>query len=89
MSWSVSAIGKPGPVRDKLANDFTKITYCGPAETALKDVVAELVGKALVANTYQGIAVKVEASGAGSSHPGNGDTHQVRVVIEPVYGFVE
>lgn len=89
MSWSVSAIGKPSAVAPKVSGDFERINYLQAAEAELKDAVAEVVAKVLAANTYKGMAVKVDCSGSGSSHPADGDTQQIRVTIEPIWGFVE
>ncbi len=83
MSWSVSAIGKPAAVAKKLAEDFSRITYLGPEEKAIKDAIAGVVEKTLAA-TAPNTAVEVEASGSFS-----GGLQSARMDIRPKYGFVE
>lgn len=89
MSWSVSAVGKAGPVATKLAGDFSRITYLGKEEAALKDAVAEVVAKVLAVNTRTDVALKVQASGSGSTHPADGSQQSVSLSIEQIYEFVE
>ncbi len=81
MSWSVSAIGKPEAVAKKLAEDFSKITYLGPEEAAVKDAIAEVVAKALATTVG---AVEVSASGSLS-----GGMQSASLRIDPKYGFIE
>ncbi len=81
MSWSVSAIGKPEAVAKKLAEDFSKITYLGPEEEAVKDAIAEVVAKALATTVG---AVEVSASGSLS-----GGMQSASLRIDPKYGFIE
>ena len=89
MSWSLSAVGKPAPVAAKLAKDFANITYLGKEEAELKDVAAELVAKTLAATTRKDVALQVDCSGSGSTHPADGNLQTVSVVIRQIYGFIE
>ena len=89
MSWSVSAVGKTGPVATKLAGDFSRITYLGPEETIIKNAVAELVATTLAANTKTNVLLKVQASGSGAVHSVEGSQQSVSLSIELLYGFVE
>jgi len=89
MSWSLSAVGKPSPVATKLAKEFAKNTYLGKEESELKDMAAELVAKTLAATTRKDIALQVDCSGSGSTHPVDGNLQTVSVVIRQIYGFVE
>jgi hypothetical protein len=93
MSWSVSAIGKAGPVAAKIAKDLAAIKCIEPEET-IKNGVATIVAAALAAypDTY---AVTVSASGSQSSgynpdQPGSpvGHVNNLTVNISPLYGFV-
>jgi hypothetical protein len=89
MSWSVSAVGKPGPVAAKLAKELANITYLGKEEAALKDIAASLIDAALAANTRKDLLVNVSANGSGSTHPADGNQQTVSVIIGHIYGFVE
>jgi len=89
MSWSVSAVGKPGPVGTKLAAEFSRITYLGEQEAALKDAIAEVVAKTIAANTRNDIVLNVTASGSGSTHPSDGSLQTVSMSVTQLYGFVE
>jgi D-arabinose 5-phosphate isomerase GutQ len=89
MSWSVSAIGKSGPVAQKLAKDFANITYLSADEAALKDKCAELVTKAITANTRKDALLQISASGSGSTHPVDGNSQTISLSITQLYGLVE
>ncbi|MGH7744962.1 MAG: hypothetical protein ACREQ5_09190 [Candidatus Dormibacteria bacterium] len=91
MSWSVSAIGRAGAVAKKIAEDLAKITCAEPEET-VKNHAASAVSAALAAFP-EDYVVKVEASGS-QTHPNwpskeGGMVNQLRVNVEPVYGFVQ
>lgn len=94
MSWSVSAVGKPAAVSAKISEDVLKYTCSEPEET-LKKSAAAIIATALAAFPQDNIAVRVEAN--GSQQPwyrkdgtvGEGFANTLRVVIEPVWGFVE
>jgi hypothetical protein len=91
MSWSVSAVGKPGPVAKKLAADFAGCSYLKGAEVSIKDKAAELVAAALSAFTSPS-AVKVSASGSKASTGLDGaivEQHTLSIDIQPIWGFVE
>jgi len=88
MSWSVNAIGKANALAPKLAGDFERINYLQQTEAELKDMAASLVAKVLAANTRKDQVLKIDCSGSGSSHPADGDSQQVKILIEPIYGFV-
>ncbi|OHC35503.1 MAG: hypothetical protein A2Y50_09090 [Pseudomonadales bacterium RIFCSPLOWO2_12_59_9] len=89
MSWSVSAIGKPSAVAEKLASQFAAIKCMEPEET-IKNHVASAVAVALKAFPAS-YAVKVDASGSQStSHAEPGvASNQLSVKIEPLWGFCE
>jgi hypothetical protein len=89
MSWSVSAVGKAGPVADKLAKEFANITYLSKDEAALKDAAAAIVAQAIAANTRKDMLIQVSASGSGSTHPADGNSQTVSISIGQLYGFVE
>jgi hypothetical protein len=89
MSWSVSAIGKTDKVAEKVAGDFQRINYLAKEEADLKDQAAALVANVLAANTHRYQAIKVDCSGSGSTHAADGNSQQIRITIEPVWGFVE
>ena len=90
MSWSVSAVGKPSKVVEKLAKDFASI-HCAESEETIKSSVASAVAAAL-AVFPPSWAVRVEASGsqhAPDSTKPHEKSNQLAVKIEPVYGFIE
>ena len=89
MSWSINAFGKTQAVATKVAADFTRITYLNGPEAELKDAAAELVAKALEANTLKGAVLRVDCSGSGSNHPADGSSQTLKIDISPVYGFTE
>ena len=85
MSWSVSAIGKPSKVAEKLKDDFSKMNLSKP-----EDEIAAAIGKALIKaaeDTTDVSALKVEASGSMGGSQGN-HTHNISVSVTPLYGFV-
>lgn len=87
MSWSVSAIGKPSKVAEKLTAEFAKLTYLAKPENE----IAEAIGQALIkaaADTTDVAAIRVEATGSMGMNGGN-HTHNISVSVSPVYGFVE
>jgi len=89
MSWSVNAFGKPQAVAAKLATEFAKITYLTGPEAGLKDAAAEIVAKALEANTNKTSVVKVDCSGSGSNHPADGSAQTLKIEVSPIWGFTE
>lgn len=87
MSWSVSAIGKPSKVAERLTADFAKLTYLAKPE----DEIAAAIGQALIkaaGDTTDVAAIRIEASGSMGSNGGN-HTHNISISVAPVYGFVE
>ena len=88
MSWSVSAIGKPGAVAGKLAKQFEQVKCQEPEET-IKNTVASAVATALAAYDPD-TPVKVSASGSQSTDSGKAThTNSLSVAIEPMWGFIE
>ena len=88
MSWSVSAVGKPVAVAEKLAKDFAKIQCQEPEET-IKNHVAAAIAAGLSAFPPM-LTVSVRASGSQSVNPHTcGTANQLSVTLEPLYGFVE
>lgn len=90
MSWSVSAIGKPGAVAAKLARDFANINCAEPEET-IKTNVALAVATALW-SFPPNMAVRVEASGsqyAPDITKPDQKQNQLSVKLEPIHGFAE
>ena len=90
MSWSVNAVGKPSAVMVKLANDFGLI-HCQEPEESIRQSIARAIANAL-ALYPPASAVRVEAS--GSQHAPDHTKPQekinsLRVLIEPVHGFIE
>lgn len=87
MSWSVSAIGKPSKVAERLTAEFAKLTYLAKPE----DEIAAALGQALIkaaGDTTDVAMIRVEASGSMSTNCGN-HTHNISVSVTPLYGFVE
>lgn len=89
MSWSVTAVGKAAPVAEKLAKDFANINYLGKEEAELKDAAAEIVAKAVAANTRKDLTVQVNCSGSGTTHPADGNQQTLSITVGTIYGFVE
>jgi hypothetical protein len=91
MSWSVSAFGKPAAVAAKLATDFSK-NPCSEPEETIRQAVATIVATSLAAFPPNYV-VRVEASGSQScpdfSKAPNEKTNQLKVQIEPLWGFIE
>jgi hypothetical protein len=86
MSWSVSAVGKPAAVAAKVQADLNAYKCVDPEE-GVKQAAGAAIAAALGAQRADS-AVKVEASGHQS---GGGETasNTLRIVVEPIYGFVE
>jgi hypothetical protein len=76
-------------VAARLAADFAKITCLQKEEAELKDAVADIVAKAMAANTVKGVCVNVQASGSGTNHPADGSQQSVSLSIQQICGFVE
>jgi hypothetical protein len=87
MSWHVSAVGKAPAVATKLAADIARMK-CAEPEEAIKNSIAEVIAKALSAFPPD-CAVRVEARGSQSPAPNDKFTNQLKVSIEPLWGFVE
>jgi hypothetical protein len=90
MSWSVSAIGKASAVAAKAAEQFAAIKCSEPEET-IKNTAASAVALALSAFPAH-YAVRLTASGSqhqpDQSKPDE-KVNNLRVEIEPIWGFVE
>lgn len=89
MSWSFAAIGKPQAVasrcRDAIENGYKASE---PEETARKNALSIA---AAVAESYNRPDVAVRVHASGSMHTENGvvQTQNLRLEVEPVFGFVE
>jgi hypothetical protein len=91
MSWSVAAVGKAAALHKKLEEDFASVK-CSEPEDTIKNSVRDAVLLALTAYPSN-FPLRVEASGS-QSHPDfskkpHETTHQLKVSIEPIYGFTE
>lgn len=86
MSWSVSAVGRAGAVSKKIAEELGKV-LCNEPEESIKRAVGEIVETSLSA-CDPNQAVRVEASGSQSDFHGV-KTNQLKVDIQPIWGFLE
>ncbi len=93
MSWSVTAIGKPEAVRQKLTEEFEKVKHLKGIEDILKMRVADLVDVALRDYSGKQHAVQVIASGSASSYAAGtvdeSKTQNLSLEIKQVYGFCD
>jgi hypothetical protein len=88
MSWSVSAIGKPAAVAAKVQKDLSAYKCVEPEEQVKVAAGAAIV--AAVTAYPPDSCVKVSASGHQGTATEEGKAfNNLRVDIEPVYGFVE
>ena len=92
MSWSVSAIGKPAAVAVKVQADLNAYKCIDPEEGVKQAASAAIV--AALAAQAEASCVRVEASGHQSDVYGPGAVktgvqNTLRIVVEPIYGFVE
>ena len=86
MSWSVSVIGKPSKVAERLKIEFRKMDYLISPEKE----IAVSIGQALVnaaADTTDTAVIRVEANGSMGSNGGD-HSHSINVTVTPLYGFV-
>lgn len=95
MSWSVSAVGKPHAVLEKIVTQFDGMTPCDGVEEDVRQNIKGIIMKALEAYPKSGRAVRVEAHGSqsdphwGSADQGKHVVNTLSVRIEELYGFVE
>lgn len=90
MSWSVSAVGKAKAVAASIESQFGHFNTDEP-EQSIKSSVASMIATTL-ASFADDTVVKVEASGSQYKEIGreNPRVHNtVRLIIEPVWGFLE
>lgn len=92
MSWSVNAMGRLAAVRAALATQFTNAkssTAHIPHEQRSVGLVEEIVNDQLdfLAGTPTKV-VRVEASGSAYKSTDSGYS-QVKLLVEPVSGFIE
>lgn len=93
MSWSFSAIGKAAAVAKKARADLERIKCAEPEETIKAGVIAMI--EATCSAMPEASAVKIVASGSQSTayvdnKPADGKyTNNLRLDIEPIWGFVE
>lgn len=87
MSWSVSAVGKPIAVAQKLTEEFGR-SKCAEPEETIKSMVADIAAKAL-ASFAPDIAVRINASGSQYADNGIVKYNQLKIEIEPLWGFIE
>lgn len=94
MSWSFYAMGKPAAVAAKAKKELSGFKCAEPEET-LKASVIQIIETSLLAMPDAG-AVKIEAH--GSQSPALDARHNrvegrfdnnLKLSIEPIYGFVE
>jgi hypothetical protein len=92
LSWSVSAIGKPGPVAAKVAQELSTFRCVDPEE-GIKQAAGAAIKAALEAQDSNS-AVRVSAGGHqnqqyGSDGKPTSIQNTLSITVEPVYGFVE
>ena len=92
MSWSVSATGKASAVKAEIARQLGHIK-CAEPEDTVKQLAAQLIEGALDAQA-EGTVVSVLASGSQTSRKfedgvWKDHTNQLRIEVQPLYGFVE
>ena len=87
MSWNVSGVGKVSAVAKKIASDFDAIKCAEPEET-IKRMAADTIAKALGSIAPE-FAARVSASGSQYVHDGVVKYNQLKIEVEPLWGFVE
>lgn len=87
MSWSISAIGKPGAVAAKVVRD-TSMNRCNEPEESIKRAAVTAIVAAL--DSYPPNSV-VRVTASGSQYVDNGVVkyNDLSVRVEPVHGFTE
>lgn len=89
MSWSFYGVGRAAAVAAKARNDLENI-QCAEPEQTIKGQAVEIIEASLKAYPPD-TAVRIEASGSQTTHsatPGAA-VNNLRLSIEPLYGFVE
>jgi len=93
MSWSVSAIGKSQAVAAAIEKQFTSSGACAEPEETVRQAARALIAQALSSEDASAV-VSVSANGSQSSTYTDGKwgppyTNQLKIEIQPQYGFVE
>lgn len=88
MSWSVSAVGKPAAVAAKLNDDFARMSPCVEPEETIRQSARSMISTAL-GSFRADQPVRVEASGSQNTIDNEPQYNQLKVSIEPIWGFVE
>ena len=87
MSWGLQKAGKGEALAKACAEAFASIT-CPEPEMSIKNGIAAVVDAAVRGSPE--CAFKIEASGSQyTGVDGKALQNQARLVIEPLYGFVE
>lgn len=88
MSWSINRTGRPAAVAALIAKDLAGFN-CHGSEDVIKSKVGEIVAAALAAFPATATsAVKVEGYGSQSART-DGAINSLKLVIEPIFDFVE
>lgn len=88
MSWSFYAIGKPTAVAAKARDQIENGYKCSEPEESICVSALNTIA-AIADSTIDAYAVKVEASGSQYSVDGVSQHNQLRLIVEPVHGFLE
>lgn len=93
MSWSVCAVGKVAAVANAIEQQFDANGPCSEPEETVRQAAKAMIANALQAQDPNG-AVQVSASGSQGSTYTNGSwgppyTNQLKIDIQPLYGFVQ
>lgn len=91
MSWSFNAIGKPKAVLEKARLELTESAYkCPEPEESARKQVYEIL-KLLLPSYPSTAAVKIEASGSQYTPDlkVSENINQLKLDIQPLYGFIE
>ncbi len=88
MSWSVSAIGKLGPLNTEVDRQF-KACVCTGSELTMCQAAHAAVSAALAAQSDSGAAMKITAWGnQATANPGNKVSNTLYITVEPIAGFL-
>lgn len=90
MSWSVQAIGKAPAVAAEIAKQFASQSKCSEPEETVRQAAMALVTASIEAQDAATVVLKVEASGSQSTDfKTMAYRNQLKITIEPLYGFIE
>ena len=88
MSWSFTAIGTPAAVAAKCRDAIESGYKCSEPEEAARKNILEIAAMVAQSMGQEDVAVRVEASGSMFTDSGKVKTQNLRLLVEPVYGFV-